>query len=1184
MIAGIQRSVMNFAQLRSARMSLPLLATTRALTASFNSICRHAAACLRTLPAVALVIGALSGSTASAQTAHLSQTQTVLNLPTTLDWPQAVAVDANGNIYVGDPYNHRVVKLTPSEGGFVLSTVGTGFNMPYGVALDASGDVYITDIFATTLFKETPNGSGGYTQTTIGSGLYDAVSVAVDTQGNVYGTEINNSFVGTLFKETLSGSTYTQSFLPAPGTHGVEFVAVDGFGDLFLADGWDNKVFEDVPLAGGGYTTTQIPGNSGPFAVDSENNVYIGGLDYISKLTPNGSGGFNTSVIPIDNNSVPTPYGYFDAPGLAVDRNGNLFFDDLYTFNLIEESMSGANAGQLYVQGTSYPVSMFFTFDTEGTLGSYSILTDGVPNTEFTDSFFGNCYAGSTYPTGYTCNVDVSFTPAAPGPRSGAVVLNDGLGNPFATAYVQGTGVSPLVAFPGAPPAPLITGLFEPQGVTVDATGNVIVANSGTGNVLFTPPGGTQSPVGSGFNNPTGVAEDGAGNIFVVGSGSVYEIAKATGVPTQLNLIGVTEPNDLAIDGAGNLYISEPNLGKVIKVTPSGVQTSVGAGLSAPRGIAVDAGGNVYIADYSAGNVDVVTPSGAQSTISGFGGPSGVAVDAAGNVYVAVFGSGELVEVAPGGERTTLASGLSEPYSVALDSFGNLYFTQYGTGAVTKIDRTDAPSLAFAETPAGETSTDSPRTVTLSNNGNAALDFPGLSSSSNPAISANFVLSSSGASACPLVPANSSALFTLPAGASCLLPISFEPLTPGSNSGTLAITDNNLNSNLAAGAPVNAVQSISLSGIGAPAPATLLAPATGSPLTDSSVNFIWTPSATEYALRIGSTGAGSTNLYNGPETTNTSGTVSNLPLNGETVYVRLWTLVNTVWQYNDYTFTAVTGSPATMNSPSVSNPLSGPSQLFMWSNGVGVTQYALRIGSTGAGSTNLYNGPVTTNTSTTVNNLPTNGETVYVRLWSLVGGFWQYIDYTYTAFTNSPATMNSPSVSNPLSGPSQLFVWSNGAGVTEYALRIGSTGAGSTNLYNGPVTTNTSTTVTNLPTNGEAIYVRLWSFVGGVWQYIDYTYTAFTGTPSAMNSPSGGSTLGGASQLFNWSKGVGVTEYALRIGSTGAGSTNLYNGPETTALSAMVNNLPTNGETVYVRLWSFVGGVWQYIDYTYTAD
>jgi len=764
-----------------------------------------------------IAFGAVSGSFALAQTAHLSQTQTVLNIPSTLNYAMGVAVDTSGNIYVADQYNSRVLKLTPSAGGFIQNTIGTGLLYPYGVAVDANNNVYIADISLTTLLKETPNGSGGYIQSTIGSDLYDAVSVAVDSQGNVFGVEINNSFIGSLFKETLSGGVYTQSFLPAPGTHGVSTVAVDGLGNLFLDDGWDNKVFEDTPIGGGFYATTEIYVSPGALAVDQNNNLYIASFPgFIDKLTPNGSGGFNTSYIPTDSSFNDGDYygvnygvDYFDAGGLAVDGKGNLFFTDLYTFELIEESMLPANFGQVPVGVSSnFPVSMFFTFDTGGTLGSYSVLTDGVPKTEFIDSNMGNCYWTYSYSQGSTCDVDVYLTPAAPGTRSGAVVLNNGIGNPFATGYVQGIGVSPLVAFAGAAPAPLVTGLFEPSDVVVDAAGNILVANSGTGNVLLTAPGGAQSTIGSGFTYPTGVAEDGAGNIFVADSGSVYEIAKTTGVQTQLNISGLTDPSDLAVDGAGNLYISEPNSSTVLKVTPAGVQTTVGTGLISPRGIAVDSAGNVYIADFPAGSVYVVAPSGTQSTISGLASPSGVTVDPAGNVYVAIYGTGEVVEVAPGGARAILESGQTFPHSVALDASGNLYFTEGGVGTVQKIDRTDAPSLNFATTAVGSTSIDSPQLVTLANDGNAALSFPVPNSGNNPSISTNFNLQGAGAGDCPLVAASSSQPGTLAAGASCQLPISFTPLTGATFTGSLALTDTDLN----AASPTYAVQSIQLSG------------------------------------------------------------------------------------------------------------------------------------------------------------------------------------------------------------------------------------------------------------------------------------------------------------------------------------------------------------------------------------
>ena len=94
---------------------------------------------------------------------------------------------------------------------------------------------------------------------------------------------------------------------------------------------------------------------------------------------------------------------------------------------------------------------------------------------------------------------------------------------------------------------------------------------------------------------------------------------------------------------------------------------------------------------------------------------------------------------------------------------------------------------------------------------------------------------------------------------------------------------------------------------------------------------------------------------------------------------------------------------ATMTSPTPGSTLPGASTTFSWSAGIGVTQYHLYVGTT-AGSANIYNKSQGTNRSVTITNLPTNGSTVYVRLWSLVNGAWQSNDYTYKAASTAAAT------------------------------------------------------------------------------------------------------------------------------------------------------------------------------------
>jgi hypothetical protein len=81
-----------------------------------------------------------------------------------------------------------------------------------------------------------------------------------------------------------------------------------------------------------------------------------------------------------------------------------------------------------------------------------------------------------------------------------------------------------------------------------------------------------------------------------------------------------------------------------------------------------------------------------------------------------------------------------------------------------------------------------------------------------------------------------------------------------------------------------------------------------------------------------------------------------------------------------------------------------------------------------------------------------------------------------------------------------------------------------------------------------------------------------------------GTTLGGSAVTFDWQAGTtGATLYYLSIGSTGVGSSNIYNSGWRNETSQAVTSLPTNGETLYVRLSTDFGGTTVYTDYTYTA-
>jgi hypothetical protein len=140
---------------------------------------------------------------------------------------------------------------------------------------------------------------------------------------------------------------------------------------------------------------------------------------------------------------------------------------------------------------------------------------------------------------------------------------------------------------------------------------------------------------------------------------------------------------------------------------------------------------------------------------------------------------------------------------------------------------------------------------------------------------------------------------------------------------------------------------------------------------------------------------------------------------------------------------------------------------------------------------------------------------------------------------------------------------------------------GSNDLQGSGATTATSVSFGGLPTNGETIYVRLWTELNGSSLQADYTYTA--AAEAVMISPTQGSRLTDSSQTFTWTAATGATKYDIWLGSTGVGSNNLGGSGGTTTTSYRRNGLPTNGETIYVRLFTFYSGGSGYTDYTYTV-
>lgn len=185
--------------------------------------------------------------------------------------------------------------------------------------------------------------------------------------------------------------------------------------------------------------------------------------------------------------------------------------------------------------------------------------------------------------------------------------------------------------------------LYQPLGVAVDAAGNVYVADtdnsrickvstSGVMTVLAgSATGGTGSAgyadgVGTAakFNVPNGVVVDASGNVYVTDAGN-HLIRKITPGGSVSTLAGSTQGyadgtgavarfenlSGPCIDAAGNIYAADIGSNRIRKITPTGVVSTVAGGATMgyvdgpvatalfqyPYAIAVDAAGNIYVAD-----------------------------------------------------------------------------------------------------------------------------------------------------------------------------------------------------------------------------------------------------------------------------------------------------------------------------------------------------------------------------------------------------------------------------------------------------------------------------------------------------------------------------------------------------------------------------------------------------------
>lgn len=284
-------------------------------------------------------------------------------------------------------------------------------------------------------------------------------------------------------------------------------------------------------------------------------------------------------------------------------------------------------------------------------------------------------------------------------------------GAPAASSHSDSPTVSQAAA---PPPEPIsgqrqlpFSGLSSPEGIAVDAAGNVYVTDFGH---VWKLPAGSTTAVELPFKGPNdilftphAVAVDATGNVYVAESLSqnprVLKLAPGDSQPTTLPFSDLKSPAGVAVDKDGNVYAADFNdpdniTGRVLKLAAGATSSTVlpFTDIKRPTGIAVDNAGSVYVSD-DLNTLDTLQnqlhklPAGSSSavripiTAGHITMPKGVATDQDGNVYI-VDGT-SVVRLAGGtaDQAEVSFTGLKDAAGAAVDIAGNVYVVDKGQPA-----------------------------------------------------------------------------------------------------------------------------------------------------------------------------------------------------------------------------------------------------------------------------------------------------------------------------------------------------------------------------------------------------------------------------------------------------------------------------------------------------------------------
>jgi uncharacterized protein (TIGR03437 family) len=614
--------------------------------------------------------------------------------------PAAVFCDSQGNLWVSDTGNNRVLRFpaavlntTAPAADLVLGQANansgtanrgaavsdSGFNAPRGLTFDSAGNLYIADFLNARVLQ------------------FQAPVTASSVAAVVYGQS--------KFTTRTVPAVPTSSSLAGPAG-----VALDASGSLYVAVPGDNRilVFPPNPPSGGGAARV------------------IGQPDFASNTADNGA-------FPEASSTVLA-----GVTGLAIDSQGNLLADDAANNRVLFYARNSTTATRVLGQTT-------FTGNGTNQIKPGSINAAYKIAIDYSQTPFPLYVSDSNNHRVLVWKDAARFVSGAPAD----LVL--GQPNLF-TAF-------PNVDSPGGK-TPSSTGLFAPKGIAVAANGDLFVADSGNNRVLRYPrpvdqsgritpdvvlgqPEFTSSSSAvvsaASFRAPGGLAFGPNGNLFVADTGNHRVLEFANGVSTGATAIRVygqssfsaaaapgtvsaqtlNVPQGLAVDGSYNLYVADAGSHRVLvfpntsSAPPSGLSASVvlgqtsfatsaagggPAGLRSPLDVALDSSGNIFVSD--AGNNRVVAFPSLVNLLTSTGPPY--------SAYLAI-GQQNLTAALPNWntpDGLATPEGLVSPAGLLVDRQDTLYVGDTGNSRVVqflkKIDFIANGATAQTSAPVGQ--------------------------------------------------------------------------------------------------------------------------------------------------------------------------------------------------------------------------------------------------------------------------------------------------------------------------------------------------------------------------------------------------------------------------------------------------------------------------------------------------